>query len=117
MRLFHCSNEKHDTLTPQVGGRRHGGEGAGAVDKAVIWLSNDGASVASDSGQIIRFRHEVEVPDGNPDLVIEQMMQNGRTGVRQADAVAVVHLQQIAGGESAWRCTTKRPKGTYGVAG
>lgn len=79
MRLFHCSNEKHTTLTPQAGARRHNGEGASAVDKAVIWLSNEAESVASHDGQVMRFRHEVEVPDGDSDLVIDekfaQMMQ------------------------------------------
>jgi hypothetical protein len=72
MRLFHCSNEQYTTLTPQVGARRHDGEGVAAVDKAVIWLSNDSESVASQGGQVIRFRHEVWVPDSDPDLVVDE---------------------------------------------
>jgi hypothetical protein len=78
MRLFHCSNEKYTTLTPRVGARRHGGEGAGAADKAVIWLSNDGASVAREGGRVVRFRHKVEVLHDDPNLVLDEKLEEGR---------------------------------------
>jgi hypothetical protein len=77
MRLFHCSDEKHTTLTPQVGARRHDGQSAAAVGKAVVWLSNDSMSFVSYEGKVIPFRHEVEVADDDPNLTIDVKFEQG----------------------------------------
>lgn len=76
MKLYHCSKEKYQALTPQVGARRHDGEGAAAVGKPVIWLSNDGDSVLRDRDQeVLRFRHEVEVVNGDPNLQVDERFE------------------------------------------
>lgn len=73
MLFYHVSSQKFDTLLPVVGASRHGGEDPRAVDKPVVWLSNDPRSYREDSeGMVARYQHEVDIPENDPDLHMDE---------------------------------------------
>ncbi len=65
-RFYHYSDEPLDTLTPQVGNERHGGEDDRAVDKPVVWLSTTTMLRETKSGGVAEYEHEVEVDLDDP---------------------------------------------------
>jgi hypothetical protein len=69
MKLYHSTNAKLEKLIPSIGGSRNIGEDSGAIDKAVVYLTNDGEQIRSDeNGMPDKYRYTVEVNENYLDL-------------------------------------------------
>lgn len=82
MKLFHLADAHYQQLQPQIGTKRHGGEDPRAVGVPVVWLANDQTMRAQGpNGEVPQYQHEVDVPDDDPDLFIDEpfaaMMEQG----------------------------------------
>ncbi len=69
--FYHYSKECFSRLTPQMGPRRHGGEGA-AVGLPVVWLSDQPMLVTDGNGKVDPYEHHVDLATDDPDLKIDK---------------------------------------------
>jgi len=73
MKLFHLADAEYRQLQPQLGAKRHGGEDPRAVGVPVVWLSNDqGMRAQRPNREVPQFQHEVDVPDDDPYLFVDE---------------------------------------------